>query len=217
MTVQPMFPVVAPFVGAGPQVVVYPDGTVITQFAGVFDAQPMVWPYRAGRITPDVVAGLLAQADADGLFGEAVTETLRPDVADAPVTTVVLRDGERSITHQVAALATPGPDEPEHVRALREFTGALAAATESVRFDNDTPNYETRLVAIAAAPVDDPRDDALPWPGAWPPGGFADCTLVSDPAVIGDLAGRLAGQQYEVDGVTYRIAARVAFPGDTGC
>lgn len=29
MTVQSMFPVVAPFVGAGPQVAVYPDGTVI--------------------------------------------------------------------------------------------------------------------------------------------------------------------------------------------
>lgn len=217
MTVQPMFPVVAPFVGAGPAVVVYPDGTVVTQFSGVFEAQPMVWPYDAGRIDADVVAELLGQAEATGLFEQAVTQTFRPDVADAPLTTIVLRDGGRVITHQAAALASPPPDEPADVRALREFTGALAAAIEPLRFGRDAASYEPQLLAIAAAPVAEPRGDAIPWPGAWPPAGFAECTLITDPAIIDELTGRLAGQQYQADGVTYTVAARVAFPSDLTC
>lgn len=217
MTVQPMFPVVAPFVGGGPQVVVYGDGTVLTEFAGLFDAQPMVWPYQAGRISPDVVSDLLTEADAAGLFDAAVSLPFRPDVADAPVTTVVLRDGARHITHQVAALATPGDDEPAAVAALREFTGALAAATDPARFAGDTADYQPQILAIAAAPVGEPAGGARSWPGAWPPDGFAECTLVSDPVVIDELTGRLAGERYEVDGVVYAIAARVAFPGDPSC
>lgn len=219
MTVQPMFPVVAPFVGAGPQVVVYPDGTVIAEFAGVFDAQPMVWPYQAGHIDQDEVARLLALADGSGLYGEPVTQTMRPDVADAPVTTLTLRtDGTRSVTHQIVAVAAPaGTDEPDGVRAVREFVGALAAATESVRFSTAAPDYDPAVLAIAAAPVGDPRGDARPWPGAWPADAFAECRLVSDPTVIDELVGEFAGQEYVADGVTYAVAARVAFPHDLGC
>lgn len=217
ISVQPLFPVTPPFVGAGPQVLVYADGTVLTEFEGAFDVRPMVWPYRVGRIEPGQVAALRAAAEAAGLGGEPIVHTVRPDVADAPVTTVTLAVGGRRVSHQVAALASPAADEPAAVRALREFTASVAAAVEPLRAAGTAPDHRPRRVAVASAPVDVPVGTARPWPGDWPPGGFSACNVVDDPVVIAELTSRPAGQHYVAAGTTFAVAARVAFPGDAGC
>lgn len=217
VTTQPLFPVVPPFVGSGPEFVVYTDGTVLAPFLGAFDVQPMVWPYERGEIEPEAVAALLERADELGLLAPPEPQLPRIDVADAPLTTVVITAADGTFVHSVSALASPRADEPEYVTALRELVTEARAVTASGRLG--MADYEPVALALAAVPSPVPQGHApaTEWPGAVRLAELATCTIVTDPGALAELGQQSAGLHYSDAGTTYRLAARVAFPGDTTC
>lgn len=219
ITTQPMFPAVAPFVPAGPDVVVYADGHVLASFNGNFAVQPMLWPYQEGRIdTSDVVALLELAADT-GLLGAPETQLPRMDISDAPATTVTITHADGSVTHRAFALQRPSRDDSDYVRHLREFTGAVERAVQPARDTSGAGFYEPTAVAIAAAPGEPRSGNPAPieWPGEVRLADLAECTVVDDPRALEALRGQHAAQTYRDGDVTYVIEARISVPGDATC
>ncbi len=72
VTVQGLFPVVAPFLPNGPRLVLCADGRLFShEHAPNGPVAPLVWPYRLGLVAPGTVERLLAAAEAAGLRGAA--------------------------------------------------------------------------------------------------------------------------------------------------
>lgn len=211
ITTQPLFPVVPPFVGAGPSVVVLGDGTVFARFAGLFDAEPMVWPYQQGAISAAELDALVDLAATSGLLGDPEPQPPRVDVADAPLTTVVIATPDGRFVHRAAALESPPADESAYLRSLREFVGAVAATGSSVSSAGSSW-AEPAALAVQAAPADGAAaGEPVPWPAATPLASLAECRVITDPDVIAVLDDATAGRLYTDAGITYRLAARVAF------
>lgn len=211
-------PVQAPFPGEPPDVVVFSDGTVLLPTQVNFDAAPWAWPYDQGTIDAGQVEALLALAGELDLLGPAEPQLPRADIGDAPVTTFVIDTEAGRFTHQVGALASPPADDPTRYYArLAEFSEAVfAAATAGV--DRAGEFYQPTHWAVATAPASDYPGTPLEWDGPVRLADLTSCAIVTG-APWADLFGaaNAGGGAYSDDGVTYRIAARVAFPGDTGC
>jgi len=217
VTVQPLFPVVPPFVPSGPDVVVYADGTVLTFFHGVFDTRPMVWPYQQGSIDASAVGDLLAAAADAGLLGPGEVQLPSLHVADAPLTTVVVTTAEGRFVHRASALSSPAADESDYVARLREFVGRATSVARAATAGGAM--YEPAAVALSAAPhqPEPGQPAAVAWPGGVALADAPGCIVTGDPATVAELVGQHDGQYYTDGGVTYQVAARVAFPGDTTC
>lgn len=214
ITTQPLFPVTPPFVGAGPTDVVFADGRVLAPTQVSFAAAPWAWPYDEGRVAPAEVADLLALADELGLLEAAEPRLPRSDVADAPVTTFVLSVDGRQFTHRAEALDSPPADDPTGYYArLDEFRDAVVALVDANVEIGEF--YRPTHWMVVSAPVTDDYP-GVAWTGPVPLADLTECRVVDGDAWF-DLfgtAGAGGGVLTETD-AKYRLAARVAFPGET--
>jgi hypothetical protein len=213
-----MRPVQAPFPGEPPDVVVFADGTVLRPTQVSFAAAPWAWPYDQGTVATSEVAELLSLAGDLGLLGPAEPQLPRTDIGDAPVTTFVIDDGSARYAHQVESLDSPPADDPtDYYGRLAEFSDAVFATAEA-GVDRNGDFYRPTHWAVATAPLADYAGTPLEWDGPVPLGDLTGCAIVTgEPWAEIFGAANAGGGAYAHDGVTYQIAARVAFPGDTGC
>jgi hypothetical protein len=213
-----LHPVEPPYSGEPPDVVVFADGRVLLPTLVNFAAAPWAWPYDQGTVSASDVEQLLGLAGELGLLGPAEPQLPRTDVADAPVTTFVIDTEAGRYTHQVEALASPPADDPtDYYARLGEFSEAVVAAAQA-GVDRSDEFFQPTHWAVAAAPVADYPGAPLEWDGPVPLADLTGCTIVTgEPWAELFGAANAGGGAYSDDGVTYRIAARVAFPGDTGC
>jgi hypothetical protein len=211
-----MRPVQAPFPGEPPDVALFADGKVLRPAQVNFAAAPWAWPYDQGAVAPAEVEELLALAGELGLLGPPEPQLPRTEIGDAPVTTFVIDTDSGRYTHQVEALDSPPADDPTGYYArLGEFSEAAFAVAEA-GVDRNGEFYRPTHWAVATAPVVDYQGTPLEWDGPVPLADLTGCAIVSgEPWAELFGAANAGGGAYSDDGVTYRIAARVAFPGDT--
>ena len=208
-TVQGLFPVTPPFLGEGPQLALYADGTVLAPSRADAAVAPQVWPYLVGHVDADEVQRLLDEAASAGLLAEPPYYGFPIGMSDPPRTTLVLTTADGTFTHVADGLAGT-TDDPARL-ALQGFTGKLASLElESV---SPTDYYEPTRIGIVAAPVDtanlvvDWPDDGVDLDAA------TACTVIDDPATIALLQSSTRGTGFRQDGTTYALAARVILPG----
>lgn len=214
ITTQPSFPVEPPFVGAGPELVVFADGLVLAPSTVSFAAAPWAWPYDQGTATPEQVAALLDLAAALGL-DQTERALMRFDIADAPVTTFVVDLGDGPVVHQVGALASPPADDPTGYYArLAEF----AAAVDALVGDHlEVGEFYVPTHWMVVSAPDDGAGTPSEWGGPVPLAELTECTIVDGQEWL-DLFGTGnagGGALYADAGVNYRLAVRVAFPGES--
>lgn len=209
----PNHPVLGPWLPAAPLVAIWPDGRVITLAPELIHPDPLVMPQLVGSVAPQVVDDLMERAERAGLLGEEIIEEPPIDQAPhAPLTTLMLRDGESLWSHNVYALRSDGSETGPRA--------ALAGFIESLRgpLATDVGPYVPGAVTIrtrrqgAVAPGSTAA--VVAWPSTGPPlTDDGQCVEVTDRATIAVLLDASVLTRFEADGVVWELAARPAVPG----
>lgn len=229
LRVQGQFPVVQPFLQTG-WIAIYADGTVLLPSRANAFAQPQVWPYDVGHVDKTDIGALLMHAKAYGLLEPPTDTPSQPtpptDVADAPMTTLVLSSDTDSVTHRAIGLGQGADPTDNYRKVLMKVVGEISDLVNTSVMPADGTSapsafYEaTELDVIAVDVTEVDTGNGTPTVIEW--GGDADlstwtsCTTIDDPADVSFLVGQLAGPKFQQGDRLYRIASRVHPPG-TSC
>lgn len=214
-----------------PSVVIYGDGTVVTQGAvpAIFPG-PALPPLFTGTLDPETVSALLADALAAGVGSEDLDFGDIP-VADAPSTVIrVITDGGEASTG-VYALGFGDPDGDfltDEQRALRDRFNDLVRSIESAAADVAETPYVANELAFLVTPYTfepDPPQTEM----AWPLDDLATigvdlngvrCATVSGAdldAVTAALADANSLTPWTSEGDRYALTWRPLLPHENGC
>ena len=220
-----------------PSAVVYGDGTTLQPGAMIeIYPGPAYVPLHEGKLTQDVIDGLLEQAQEQelDLTGEPV-DAGQPPVADAPDTVLVIRtpDG-KVVTHSANALGmdvggaeTMTEQQQDARRRMQEMVSAIESAVSDVASDEFVPDGY-RLRATGADPAQfggtadgEPEPRIKPWPVAGVDlAAAAECLAVTGADADGVRDTMKQADQltfFTSAGTTYQVVIRPLLPDEDGC
>ena len=189
---------------------VFEQGPVPDIFPG-----PAVLPVLTGTLTSAQLAQVIADIKQADLL--RTVDYGRPPVSDAGTVDVSVDVDGHTWIHSAYALNIGSAEQSPERRTLSAFIASVHKIVDPVA----THAYEPMaLVATAwqAAPQpgQTPGPKVKPWSGATPL-GTGSCQVVSDPALVRELAGGTETTLYRQGGTTYQLGLRPLLPGDKGC
>ena len=236
LRVQGQFPIVQPFLQTG-WTAIYADGTVLLPSRANAFAQPQVWPYDVGHVDKADIGALLMHAKAYGLLEQPTATPSQPtatpsqptpptDVADAPMTTLVLSSDTDSVTHTAIGLGQGADPTDNYRKVLMKVVGEISDLVNTSVMPADGSSgssafyepTELDVIAVDVTEVDtgNGTPTVIEWGGAADLSTWTSCTMIDDPADVSFLVGQLAGPKFQQGDRLYRIASRVHPPG-TSC
>lgn len=179
---------------------------------------PMISPVMTGQLEAGDLAGLLDEAEEDGLLADpapgAYDDT--PGVTDMSTMTVTFTTDEGTFEHSAYALGFAQEKGAREVLASfvdHALDLAGAAATEPVE--------PTSLVVTSwqqtEQAADDPAVTVQPWPGAGSTLTQGGCQVITDPALVEALGQATQATVFTQGDQRFTVAARIVVPGDRGC
>jgi hypothetical protein len=223
-------------VGSLPAVSVYADGRVISE-----GPVPAIYPgpalpnVQVSQIGPEQVRQLIQQGVDAGVRSGA--DFGKPNVADAPTTTVTVNTPQGTQTVVVEALHESQADDPRlsaEQEAARNKLAAYVSTLTGLPGAKGTPApvaYEPKELAVLARPWTDPgttdaTSPAVAWPGPALPGAYLNAAFkIGCLTVTGDemdkvltAAGKAnAMTPWTSGGEKYLVTFRPLLPDESGC
>lgn len=203
---------------ATPNIAVWEDGRFIAHDPVLRRGEWLLPQLVEGSVDPSVVADLLVRADADGLVADGGDYGQMLDYGPhAPMTEVVIRDGEPEWVHTAYALHLDSSEAGDR-GVLADFI-AEVASLQTADATDVTP-WVPDAIAIRAVPAasGDEARDAVDWPASGPALRESDdCQVLSDPASIAVVQDSLASTRFASGGQEWQLAARPVLPGIAPC